>query len=162
MAPSPDVLYGLRVADSVALIAMLLGAPLLKGPAPQPSSDGHSEITSVVHAVKNPRRRLIVSLLSLAAVTAFLEALVTVANALFRHVLETKLPSWRGIELYSVALFVAFGALVVVGLLKETRGAPIWQSTLLKAFVLTGLVFDLVIVVFLILAADWNDGQWAV
>jgi hypothetical protein len=141
---SPDVLFDLRVAESATLLALLLVSPLLKGPnEPSPAAtNGHSAIVSVVRAVKVPRRQLIISLLSLAALTAFLDGSVTVANAIFKHVVETQLPPWRGIEYYSVALLVAFAGIALVGSFKDARGISIWQSKLLKFFVFTGLVFD--------------------
>lgn len=145
---TPDVLFGLRVGESSALLLLLLTTPLLKGPTPQPEpSNGHSEITTVVRAVKSPRRQLIVFLLSLAAFTAFLDGSVTVANAVFKHVIETKIPAWRGTDLYSVALLVAFAGFAIIGGFKEARGAPIWQSKVLKLFVLIALACDVALAV---------------
>ncbi|KEP47157.1 vacuolar ABC heavy metal transporter (HMT1) [Rhizoctonia solani 123E] len=148
MALLPEVLFQLRVVESAALLVLLLASPLLKGPSPpQYTTSGTSEITTVVRAVKTPRRQLVVFLLSLAALSAFLDGSVTVGLAIFKHIFETKLPAWKGIEFYSVALLVAFAGFAIIGAFKEARGAPIWQSKLLKLFVLVALVFDVVIAI---------------
>ncbi|KAG8744457.1 hypothetical protein FRC10_010127 [Ceratobasidium sp. 414] len=146
---SPDALFRLRVGESAVLLALLAISPLLKGPVP-PSAEatnGHSPIVSVVRAVKVPRRQLILSLLTLAAFTAFLDGTVTVANAIFKHVVETELPPWRGIEFYAVALLVAFAGFALVGSYKDTHGASIWESKLLKTFVFVALVCDIAMAV---------------
>ncbi|KAG8709981.1 hypothetical protein FRC09_000368 [Ceratobasidium sp. 395] len=145
---SPDALFGLRVAESAILLGLLAVSPLVKGPAPPAAeSNGHSPIVSVVRAVKVPRRQLIVSLLSLAAFTAFLDGTVTVANAIFKHIVETELPAWRGIEFYAVALLVAFAGFALVGSYKDAHGASVWESKLLKLFVFVALVSDIVMAV---------------
>ncbi|KAG9074423.1 hypothetical protein FRC06_010704, partial [Ceratobasidium sp. 370] len=145
----PDALFGLRVGESAVLLGLLAVSPLLKRPV-QPSAEatnGHSPIVSVVRAVKVPRRQLILSLLSLAAFTAFLDGTVTVANAIFKHVVETELPPWRGIEFYAVALLVAFAGFALVGSYKDAHGASIWESKLLKMFVFVALVCDIAMAV---------------
>lgn len=152
---SPDVLYGLRAAESAVALLSLAAAPLLKAPAP--STNGHSEITTVVRAVKVPRRQLIVFLLSAVALTALADGLVVLANAIFNNVVETTLPAWRGIEFYSVALVIAFGGFAVVGSSKEARGVPIWQSALLKGFVLVTLALDLALVVLIPFGSSWSE-----
>lgn len=149
VSASPSVLFDLRVAEAATLLALLCASPLLKDSSPPAPADtnGHSTIVTVVRAVKVPRRQLILSLLSIAALTAFLDGTVTVANAIFRHVVEAELPPWRGIELYSVALLVAFAGFAVVGSFKDTRGTSIWQSKLLKLFALVALTFDIALAV---------------
>ncbi|CAE6518555.1 unnamed protein product [Rhizoctonia solani] len=135
MALSPEVLFQLRVAESAALLVLLLASPLLKGPSPpQYTTNDRSEITTVVRAIKTPRRQLVVFLLTLAALSAFLDGSVTVGLAIFKDTFETKLPAWKGIEFYSVALLVAFAGFAIIGAFKEARGVPIWQSKLLKLF----------------------------
>ncbi|KAF8712376.1 ABC transporter transmembrane region, partial [Rhizoctonia solani] len=148
MAPSPEVLFQLRAAESATLLVLLLGAPLLKGPTPpHATTNGVSEITTVVRAVKTPRRQLVVFLLSLAALTAFLDGSVTVGLAVIKHVFETNLPPWKGTEFHSVALLVAFAGFAIIGAFKEARGAPIWQSKLLKLFVFAALAFDVALAI---------------
>ncbi|CAE6491833.1 unnamed protein product, partial [Rhizoctonia solani] len=158
MAPSPEALFYLRVVESAVLLFLLLVSPLLKGPSPpQYTTHATSEITTVVRAVKTPRRQLVVFLLSLAALSAFLDGSVTVGLAIFNHIFETKLPAWKGIEFYSVALLVAFAGFAIIGAFKEARGVPIWQSKLLKLFVLVALVFDVVIAIVIPLVVPiWN------
>ncbi|CUA70460.1 ATP-binding cassette sub-family B member 6, mitochondrial [Mus musculus] [Rhizoctonia solani] len=158
MAPSPEALFYLRVVESAVLLFLLLVSPLLKGPSPpQYTTHATSEITTVVRAVKTPRRQLVVFLLSLAALSAFLDGSVTVGLAVFKHIFETKLPAWKGIEFYSVALLVAFAGFAIIGAFKEARGVPIWQSKLLKLFVLVALVFDVVIAIVIPLVVPiWN------
>ncbi|QRV96609.1 ABC transporter [Ceratobasidium sp. AG-Ba] len=148
MAPevTPDALFGLRVGEAAALLGLLCLSPLIKAPPP-PDANGHSPIVSVVRAVKVPRRQLIISLLTLAAFTAFLDGTVTVANAIFRHVVETTQAPWRGIEYYAVALLVAHAGFALVGSYKDTHGASVWQSPILKTFVFVGLVCDIAMAV---------------
>ncbi|CAE6340958.1 unnamed protein product [Rhizoctonia solani] len=148
MPLSPEALFYLRVVDSATLLILLLTSLPLKRPTEQtPTSDQHSEITSVVQAVHVPRKQLIVLLLSLSALTAFLEGSVTVASAIFKNVFEPTLPAWKGNALYSIALLVAFAGLAILGILKEARGVPIWQSKLLKLFVFVAFVFDALLAV---------------
>ncbi|KAG9081599.1 hypothetical protein FS749_007546 [Ceratobasidium sp. UAMH 11750] len=142
----PDARFGLRVAESAVLLGLLAVSPLLKRPAP-PSAEATNGVVSVVRAVKVPRRQLILSLLSLAAFSAFLDGTVTVANAIFKHVVETELPPWRGIEFYAVALLVAFAGFALVGAYKDTHGASVWESKLLKTFVFVALVCDIAMAV---------------
>ncbi|KEP51129.1 ABC transporter [Rhizoctonia solani 123E] len=157
MVLSPEVLFYLRVADSATLLILLLTSLLLKRPTEQtPTSDQHSEITSVVQAVHVPRKQLIVLLLSLLALTAFLEGSVTVASAVFKNVFEPTLPGWKGNALYSIALLVAFAGLAILGLVKEARGVPIWQSKLLKLFIFVALVFDALLAVLIPLVPIWK------
>ncbi|KAF8750647.1 ABC transporter transmembrane region [Rhizoctonia solani] len=110
MAPSPEVLFQLRAAESATLLVLLLGAPL-------------------------------------AALTAFLDGSVTVGLAVIKHVFETNLPPWKGTEFHSVALLVAFAGFAIIGAFKEARGAPIWQSKLLKLFVFAALAFDVALAI---------------
>lgn len=161
--PAPALLFDLRVAEAAALLVLLCASPLLKGPTPPvpAASNGHSAIVTVVRAVKVPRRQLILSLLSLAALTAFLDGTVTVANAIFKHVVETQLPPWRGIEFYSVALLIAFAGLAVVGSFKDARGTSIWQSKLVKLFVLVALAFDTALAVLIPLVVPIWKGTCA-
>ncbi|CAE7126377.1 unnamed protein product [Rhizoctonia solani] len=158
MALSPEVLFQLRVAESAALLVLLLASPLLKGPSPpQYTTNDRSEITTVVRAIKTPRRQLVVFLLTLAALSAFLDGSVTVGLAIFKDTFETKLPAWKGIEFYSVALLVAFAGFAIIGAFKEARGVPIWQSKLLKLFVFVALAFDVVIAIIIpILVPIWK------
>ncbi|KAH7338743.1 hypothetical protein B0J17DRAFT_658314 [Rhizoctonia solani] len=151
MALSPNVLFQLRTAESATLVAILLAILLLKGPNKPglPTTNGNSEITAVVRAVQIPRRQLIVLLLSLAALTALLDGSVTVANATFKHVSETKISAWKGVEFYSVALLIAFGGIAITAIAKEARGTPIWQSKLLKLFVFIALMFDTLLAIFI-------------
>ncbi|KAJ1302568.1 hypothetical protein OPQ81_002885 [Rhizoctonia solani] len=123
---------------------ILLACSLPKDPdnPEPPATHGNSEITAVVRAVRIPRRKLIVLLLSLAALTAFLEGSVIVANAAFNRVFESRLPAWKGIEVYSIALLVAFAGIAIIGLLKEAHGVPIWRSNLLKLFAFIALGLD--------------------
>ncbi|ELU45080.1 hypothetical protein AG1IA_00881 [Rhizoctonia solani AG-1 IA] len=161
MAPSPEVLFQLRAAESATLLVLLLGAPLLKGPTPpHATTNGVSEITTVVRAVKTPRRQLVVFLLSLAALTAFLDGSVTVGLAVIKHVFETNLPPWKGTEFHSVALLVAFAGFAIIGAFKEARGAPIWQSKLLKLFVFAALAFDVALAILIPLVVPiWHSKQ---
>ncbi|CAE6522897.1 unnamed protein product [Rhizoctonia solani] len=150
MTLSPNVLFVLRVAESAILVAILLVILLLKIPKKPGLQATHdnSEIMAVVRAVQIPRRQLIVFLLSLAALTALLDGSVTVANAAFKHVFETEISAWRGVEFYSIALLVAFGGVAIIAISKEAQGTPIWQSRLLKLFVFVALVFEALLAIF--------------
>lgn len=161
--PTPAVLFDLRVAEAAVLLAFLCASPLLKGPAPPTAaaSNGHSAIVTVVRAVKVPRRQLILSLLNIAAFTAFLDGTVTVANAIFNHVVETKLPPWRGIEYYSVALLVAYAGLSIIGSFKDAHGSSIWQSKLVKLFVLVALGFDIALAILIPLVVPIWKGKFS-
>ncbi|KDN46427.1 hypothetical protein RSAG8_04371, partial [Rhizoctonia solani AG-8 WAC10335] len=141
MGLSPEVLFQLRVAESAALLVLLLASPLLKGPSPPQYTTNATRMYG----------------LFLAALTAFLDGSVTVGIAIFKHIFETKLPAWKGIEFYSVALLVAFAGFAIIGAFKEARGVPIWQSKLLKLFVFVALAFDVVIAILIpLIVPIWN------
>ncbi|CAE6489325.1 unnamed protein product [Rhizoctonia solani] len=159
MELKPELLFQLRVAEAATLLVLLLASPLLKGPSPPQYTTNASEITTVVRAVKTPRRQLVVFLLSLAALSAFLDGSVTVGIAIFKHIFETRLPAWKGIEFYSVALLVAFAGFAIIGAFKEARGVPIWESKLLKLFVFVALAFDVVLAILIPLIVPIWDVQ---
>ncbi|CAE6458694.1 unnamed protein product [Rhizoctonia solani] len=149
MVLSSQVLFQLQITESAILIVLLLVSLLPKGTGGTEllSTNGSSEIRTFVRAIKIPRKQLIVLLLSLAGLAALLDCSVTVANAIFKYVFETKIPAWKGIDFYSVALLVAFAGFAIAGLLEEARGHPIWESKLLKLFAFVAFLFDIILAV---------------
>ena len=95
--------------------ALVLVTALSLIPTRPPSPKSPSPITSVVVAVHTPRRALILSLLSLASLTFFLDGLTFVIYA----VLDKQWPQGTGIEIGAVEGVIAFAGLAAFGAWKD-------------------------------------------
>lgn len=124
-------LFLLRVVSP----ALVLFATLSIIPSHPPSPESPSPITSVVVATRTPRRALILSLLSLSALTFFLDGLTFVVYTVFQR----KWPQGTGIEIGALTGLIAFSGLAVLGAWKDIKGVEVWTRNRFK------LVFGLVL-----------------
>ena len=134
----------LRVLSPFLLLVAALST-IFARPPPPPSS---SPITSVVVATRTPRRAVILPLLSLSALTFFLDGLTFVVLT----VISKKWPEWTGIEVGAVEGLIAFAGLAAVGAWKDVQGVDIWFFRRVSFGITWSLLFDIAQVVLLGLA----------
>ncbi len=146
-------LFVLRVlAPFLVLLAAL--STVFSRPAPPQSP---SPITSVVVATRAPRRAVILSLLSLSALTFLLDGLTFVVLT----VISKKWPEWTGIEIGAVEGLVAFAGLAAVGAWKDVQGVEVWLFRRISFAITWSLLFDIAQVVLLGLAIKSAlTGHW--
>ncbi|KAI0915776.1 hypothetical protein AcW1_003720 [Taiwanofungus camphoratus] len=138
-ATSP--LFVLRVI-SPALVLLTTLSVAFTHPAPQQSP---SPITPVVVATRTPRRALILVLLSLSALTFFLDGITFVVYAILRRTW----PEYTGIEINAILGVAAFAGLAALGAWKDIQGVDVWSLKRLKACFTAALALDLAQVVML-------------
>ncbi|RDB25444.1 Heavy metal tolerance protein [Hypsizygus marmoreus] len=110
---------------------------------PTPSSP--SPITSVVVATRVPRRAVILTLLSLSALTFLLDGLTFVVHAVFaKH-----WPRYTGIEINAVVGLAAFAGLAALGSWKEINGVQVWLLKRVKATIAAASALDIALAVLL-------------
>lgn len=148
----------------LALHALRLGPILLLVYAlafvfAKPAQTASGPITQVVVQVTRPRTAAILSLLSLAAATYFLDGIVIVLTALWTHVWEGHTKEWQGIESADIAGLAAFTALLIIGTVKQARGIDIWTRKALKVFVLLAITFDIPQTVLVVLTARLESSR---
>ncbi|EPQ57486.1 hypothetical protein GLOTRDRAFT_120643 [Gloeophyllum trabeum ATCC 11539] len=134
-----EALYVVRVV-SPALVLLATLALIPTRPAPPRSP---SEITSVVVATRVPRRGAILSLLSLSALTFFLDGLTFAVYALLNKIW----PQNTGIEIGAVIGLVAFGGLAALGAWKDVKGVDVWSLKRVKLAIAVALLLDIAQVV---------------
>ncbi|TFK75330.1 hypothetical protein BDN72DRAFT_954958 [Pluteus cervinus] len=111
---------------------------------PQPPSEP-SPITSVVVANRVPRRALILSLLSLSALTFFLDGFTFVIYA----VLDKTWPQHTGIDVNSLVGLIGFAGLAAYGTWKGVNGVDVWGLKRVKTAIAAALALDITLVVLL-------------
>jgi ATP-binding cassette subfamily B (MDR/TAP) protein 6 len=94
-----------------------------------------------------PRRALILTLLSLIALTYLADGLSFVVYA----VLDNNWPRHSGIPINTVTGLLAFSGLAALGAWKEILGVEVWLLRRVKGAIAAGLVLDLSLVVILAL-----------
>lgn len=104
-----------------------------------------SPITSVVVATHVPRRAIILTLLSLSALTFLLDGLTFVIYA----VLDKQWPKYSGIEINSVAGLAAFAGLAALGSWKDIHGLKVWSMWRIKAAIAAAFALDVALVILL-------------
>ncbi|TFK54285.1 hypothetical protein OE88DRAFT_1675841 [Heliocybe sulcata] len=140
-----EALFAVRVASpALVLLATLAVIPT------RPSASPPSEITSVVVATRIPRRGAILSLLSLTALTFFLDGLTFALYALLARLW----PQNTGIEIGAVVGLVAFGGLAALGAWKDVKGVDVWSLKRVKLGVATALLLDIAQVVLFALSVN--------
>ncbi|KAJ8494557.1 hypothetical protein ONZ45_g13206 [Pleurotus djamor] len=135
----PFALFLLRIlSPSIILIATL---SIVTSRPPQPSEP--SPITSVVVANRVPRRAIILSFLSLSALTFFLDGLTFVVQA----VITKEWPLHTGIELNAVIGLASFAGLAALGAWKDVAGVEVWFFKRIKGAIAFSLVLDIAVVI---------------
>ncbi|KAI0785526.1 hypothetical protein C8Q75DRAFT_794509 [Abortiporus biennis] len=143
---SPIPLFILRVlSPALVLISTLSIIPARPAPPQSPSP-----ITSVVVATRTPRRAVILSLLSLSALTFFLDGFAFIFNAVFRKTW----PHFTAIELNSVEGVAAFTGLAALGAWKDIHGVDVWNLKRVKYAIGAALGLDVALTVLLALTIE--------
>ncbi|KDQ21393.1 hypothetical protein BOTBODRAFT_25832 [Botryobasidium botryosum FD-172 SS1] len=124
---------------------------------PAPAMPGSpTPITSVVTQVLTPRRPLILTLLSLAAGTYFLDGAFVILRAVLTGHWDP-----RGVLLvHPMAApllgLVAFGGLAILGTWKDIKGYDVWSTRRVKVFVIVAVLLEVLQVVLLGLSGVLN------
>lgn len=104
-----------------------------------------SEITQVVVASPVPRRAAILSLLSLAALSYFLDGAAFVAFAILDH----DWPRHSGIPINTIAGVVAFSGLAALGSWKDIHGVQVWLLKRIRVAIVASVALDITLAVLL-------------
>lgn len=131
------------VSPSLVLLATL---SLFTARPPPPATQ--LPITSVVVANVVPRRALILSLLSLSALTFLLDGLTFVIYA----VVNKEWPAYTGIDINALLGLVAYAGLAAYGTWKDIHGVDVWSLKRVKAALASALAIDTSLVVLLALS----------
>ncbi|KAF8054164.1 mitochondrial half-size ABC transporter [Lyophyllum atratum] len=127
--------FAIRVVSPALVFLSTVSLFFTHPPAP-PSP---SPITSVVVATHVPRRALILTLLSLSALTFLLDGLTFVVQAV---VYKRWLP-YTGIEINAVLGLAAFAGLAALGSWKDIQGIQVWSLKRIKSTIAAALAFDI-------------------
>lgn len=146
MAASKDALltalFIVRLAFPTALLATALSLLTIK---PRPATNSQSPITSVIVSLTTPRRSLILSLLSLVALTYFLDGLALVLHSILSKTWQGTpahdwwRTQWSGLDIEAIVGLLATGSLAVLGVWKETQGVTVWTKRQPKIWALLAL-----------------------
>lgn len=149
-APPPAVLttlFAVRVALPLVLLAISLSLFTLKAHATIPQ---RTPIIAVTVEVKTPRRSLILSLLSLIALTYFLDGFALILHSvLSRQWQGTPSYLWSGLEVEALGGLLATGLLAIIGTVKEMSGVDVWSTKRPKFWAVIAVAGTLVEVILL-------------
>lgn len=134
-APALSPLFLLRTISPTLVLLSALSIAFTRPSPPQ----SPSPITPVVVASHIPRRATILSLLSLAGLTFFLDGLTTVIYAVLRKVW----PHYTGLEINAVIGLAAFAGLAAIGAWKDVQGVDVWSLRRLQLSILVAFALDL-------------------
>lgn len=136
--PIPAVLtpiFLLRVLSPLFVLLTALSLLVARPPPPQ----SPSPITSVVVATRTPRRAVILSLLSLSALTFLLDGLAFVVYV----VLDKQWPAWTGLAVAALEGLIAFAGLAALGAWKDVQGVEVWSLRRVKLGISWSLLLDI-------------------
>ena len=147
LLPSPALVVRVLSPSFVFLVALSIAfiQPL------SPSSP--SPITSVVVATAEPRRVLILSFLSLIALTYLFDGLIFVVLAIIEH----HWPRHTEIPFSAVIGLVAFFGLAALGTWKDIHGTEVWSLRRIKIAIIATLLLDICLTVLLGLSLLHRD-----
>lgn len=146
-----SALFAVRVSSpAVVLLATLslFSAKPLSPPSPSP-------ITPVIVQSRIPRRVLILALLSLSALSYFIDGLAYLANAIFNK-------EWifaNGVELASVVGLITYGGLAALGAWKDINNVEVWAFKRVKLAIAIALALDIILVILFALSPP-TRGEW--
>lgn len=139
-----NLLHPTFVARVLSPSIVLLSALSLLALRPN-SPTAPSPITPVVVATAVPRRALILTLLSLIALTYLLDGLSFVVFAVIDH----DWPRHTGIPINTVTGLVAFAGLAALGTWKDIHGVQVWLLRRIKFATAAAFALDLTLSFFL-------------
>ncbi|KAF4567762.1 hypothetical protein EYR40_006769 [Pleurotus pulmonarius] len=147
MAPllaSPALELALFILRIVSPSLVFIATLSLVTTRPQPSEPSEpSPITPVVVAKRVPRRALILSFLSLSALSFLVDGLTFVVYAVFYKTW----PSNTGIEFNAVIGLASFAGLAALGAWKDVSGVEVWSFKRVRTAIILSLGLDLATVV---------------
>lgn len=143
--------------DAVALVRLstvLIGIYILslatikyrENPPPSPTL-----ITVVVVEDVQPRRALILTILTFAAFSYFLDCLIVIVYWLLHGWRQSDFVEWRGVELADSAGLVAYVAFIVIGINKDRKGVKFWTLKRVKFIVFVAIAFDIAYLVLMLI-----------
>ncbi|KAH8119171.1 hypothetical protein DFH11DRAFT_1780939 [Phellopilus nigrolimitatus] len=154
-----QALFAVRLAFPVALLATSLSLVAVKvthtGASPSP-------ITSVVVAVTTPRRSFILSILSLVALTYFLDGFALVLHSVLSKTWQGtpshdwRRAQWSGLDFEAVVGLLASGFLAVLGVWKESQGVAVWTKKRPKFWAVLALVGTIIEVVLIASSVEFR------
>jgi len=147
MGPSPTLVVRV-LSPSIVFLGTLSTAFLHPFTPSSPSP-----ITPVVVATAVPRRALILSLLTLTALTYLFDGLAFVVFA----VLENHWPHHTGIPFNAVIGLAAFSGLAALGTWKDVHGTEVWSLRRIKVATTVTLFLDIGLTVLLGLSLRHKD-----
>ena len=130
-----------RILSPAFVFLIALSTAFLQPPSPT----SPSPITPVVVATAVPRRVLILSLLSLTALTYLFDGLAFVIFAIIQH----HWPHHTGIPFNAVIGLVAFFGLAALGTWKDAQGIQVWSLKRIKVAAIATLLLDIALAVLL-------------
>ncbi|KAJ7039240.1 mitochondrial half-size ABC transporter [Mycena alexandri] len=151
MVGSMLALFALRVlSPALVCLSTLSLIPATPPPPPPPSA-----ITRVVVPTVIPRRALILSLLSLVALTFLLDGLIFVVYA----VIDKTWPHNTGIEYNALLGLIGFAGLAALGAWEDIRGVNVWIMKRVQFAIATASAIDLVLVVLIAKAVRFKGSS---
>ncbi|KAF9529277.1 hypothetical protein CPB83DRAFT_852990 [Crepidotus variabilis] len=120
--------------------------------SPQPPR-ATREITQVVVASTVPRRAAILSLLSLIALSYFLDGAAFIALAILDH----DWPRHTGVPINTIAGVVAFSGLAALGSWKDIQGVQVWIMKRIRVAIAASVALDITLAVLLALSLRNED-----
>ena len=135
-----------RVLSPSLVFLATLSIAFLLPPSP-------SLVVPVVVATTVPRRALILSLLSLVALSYLFDGLAFVIFAVIAH----SWPHCTGIPFNAVAGLVAFSGLAALGTWKDAHGTKVWLLRRIKIAIMATLLLDIGLTVLLGLSLLYKD-----
>lgn len=149
LLPSPTLVVRVLSPSLVFLVTLSIA---FLNPLPPTSP---SPITPVIVATAVPRRALILSLLSLTALTYLCDGLAFVIFAVIEH----HWPHHTGIPFNAVIGLVAFSGLAALGTWKDIHGTEVWSLRRIKVATMAALFLDISLTVLLGLSfVNRDDG----
>ena len=147
-----SALFVVRLLFPTVLLAIALSffslAPL--------ATTSPSPITSVVVAVKTPRRSLILSILSLVAFTYFFDGFALVLHSILTKTWQGTprhnwwRSQWSGLDIEAVLGLLASSLLAILGIWKESQGVTVWILRRPRVWALTAVLGTILEVAFLL------------
>ncbi|KAF9516641.1 hypothetical protein BS47DRAFT_1483796 [Hydnum rufescens UP504] len=150
---TPVFLYDL----ASGVILLLLSFSVLFVRSTPPSKDAASdEVTPIVVSLITPRRSLIRTILSLAALTYAADASVAIVRVILSGTWGT--PGPIAVAPFLVGL-VAFGLLAIFLSWKDLRGVDVWQRRRVRLFAVLAVLFEFAHLIVVATAGNLRDGR---